>query len=123
MLQNSICTLFTATKPPIEDDIEDVTWIKKIHHRARIGSVFTISLSKMDFHDICTLQTPNGTVKKLNHLVMKGVHVHGGTIIVACRVDIGPINDSLLGTWTLCGQYTEDHIVHKRCQPVTIEYS
>lgn len=69
------------------------------------------------------MQLPDKTVKDLNGLAMDGVRALGGTIFVACGVNIGPIsNDSLLGNWTLCGQYTEHDVVHKRCQLATIQY-
>lgn len=44
-------------------------------------------------------------------------------MFTSCRVDIGPIdNDNLLGNWMLCGHSSESGVVHKRCQPATIEY-
>lgn len=116
---------FTAKEYLNEDEIEDVIWLKRINHQARADSHFTISLGKTDYREICTLQTPDGSITNLDDLKIEGVRVFGSSIFVACRVEIGPFdeNESLLGAWTLCGQYTVGNVVHKRCQPVMIENS
>lgn len=116
--------LISTESPSDGDDTKDITWLTQINHRARVDSHFTISLSKTDYKESCTLQAPKGNVKNLNDLVMEGVRVVNSTIFVTCGVDIGPISDvSLLGNWILCGQYTEGDVVHKRCQLATIVYS
>ncbi|XP_026332157.1 uncharacterized protein LOC113239386 isoform X2 [Hyposmocoma kahamanoa] len=113
-----------CTESSLEQELlEDLIWMKKKHIRVEVNSNVTLSISKMDYQDNCTLQPPGGTAMNLKDLVMEGVHPHGGTIIVACEVDIGPINDALLGVWILCGQYVEGNILHKWCQPTTIEYN
>lgn len=113
-----------CTESSLEQELlEDLIWMKKKHIRVEVNSNVTLSISKMDYQDNCTLQPPGGTAMNLKDLVMEGVHPHGGTIIVACEVDIGPINDALLGVWILCGQYIEGNFLHKWCQPTTIEYS
>lgn len=96
----------------------------KINHRVRVDSHVTVSVSKLDHEETCTLETPTGIVKNLNEVDMKGVRAYGGTMFATCGVDIGPINDvSLLGTWTLCSEYSELDYKRKRCQPAIIEYS
>ncbi|KAI5645816.1 hypothetical protein NE865_02086 [Phthorimaea operculella] len=95
-----------------------------IDHGARIGTNITITLSKQDFTEKCYIQTPEGHVIGLEEAPINGVQVYPTpTNFVSCRVVIGPMEQSLLGTWTLCGERAVDNVTHERCQPAIISWA
>ncbi|KAJ2954850.1 hypothetical protein O0L34_g3167 [Tuta absoluta] len=95
-----------------------------ILHGARIGTSHSITLSKKDYVEECELQTPNGNKVKLENAQINGVQVYTTpTEFVSCRVVIGPMEESLLGVWTLCGRRTGSANAYDRCQAANITWA
>ncbi|KAJ2954852.1 hypothetical protein O0L34_g3169 [Tuta absoluta] len=95
-----------------------------IDHGAKIGTNITITLSKQDFTEKCYVQTPEGHVIGLEEAPINGVQAYPTrTNFVSCRVVIGPMEQSLLGDWTLCGKRADGDTTLERCQPVIISWA
>ncbi|KAI5645815.1 hypothetical protein NE865_02085 [Phthorimaea operculella] len=91
---------------------------------ARIGTNHCISLSKRDYVEECELQTPSGDKIKLENVQINGVQAFTTpTDFVSCRVTIGPMEESLLGVWSLCGRRTGSANPYDRCQSANITWA
>ncbi|XP_053615492.1 uncharacterized protein LOC128678160 [Plodia interpunctella] len=107
------------------EEKEDITeWLSDINLSTRIGLSVDISLSKreLDKEETFTLTTPQDDVEQLEHANIPGVTVHGSSDFVASRVTIGPMDATLIGRWTLCGEIDEGRTA-RRCQTVVISWN
>ncbi|XP_052754060.1 uncharacterized protein LOC128201355 [Galleria mellonella] len=96
--------------------------LHEIVHRTKRDANIDISLSKISHEETCNIITPNGETVLAENVNIPGVTVRNSSYFVSCRITIGPINESLLGNWSLCGEYKDKNEPHKRCQPVSISW-
>lgn len=100
---------------------EDISELSMINHFTRTGLSIDISLDKQSFEEECYVEPPNGELTKANSLNMEYVTVQKSSNFVSCRITLGPMSESLLGNWRLCGKSTETD--EMRCQPANIVWS
>ncbi|XP_013186300.2 uncharacterized protein LOC106131675 [Amyelois transitella] len=119
----------TITKAEESEEVEEevfTEWLRDINVIARIGLNVDISLSKKErpasIEEKFTIITPDNQTLQLESSNVPGVTVHSSSDFVASRVTIGPMEESLLGRWVLCGEINED-IPLRRCQPVVIRWN
>ncbi|KAJ0172152.1 hypothetical protein K1T71_012125 [Dendrolimus kikuchii] len=93
--------------------------LQQVDHVTRVGAFFDISLSKIDDQEECFLTTPEGQRVPLTSNHILGVEVRNSSNYVNCRVTIGPMEQKLLGIWSLCGRRS-DNI--ERCQPANVTW-
>lgn len=96
--------------------------MKIIEFPTRVGQNIDISLSKTAYPEDCYIQNPKGYIVTAADANIDGVTVHGSSDFVSCRVTIGPMDDTLLGDWALCGKRTDNSEERDRCQPVRITW-
>ncbi|KAM3962088.1 uncharacterized protein ACR2FA_003772 [Aphomia sociella] len=96
--------------------------LEKIDHRTKTNDNIDISLSKISYQEKCSIITPEGDTVLAENIDIPGVTVHESSNFVSCRITIGPMNSSLLGNWSLCGEHEESGKTHLRCQPASISW-
>lgn len=109
-----------ATEPEVDED-EDFNSLTEIRHATRPGMLIDISLDKKTFVEECYVQAPEGELKKVEDFQMSNVKVQESSNYVSCRITLGPMSDSLLGLWRLCGKSKQNH--EMRCQPAMVFWS
>ncbi|CAB3233332.1 unnamed protein product [Arctia plantaginis] len=97
-----------------------IYWLSELIHFTRKENVVDISLDRKSFIEVCYIQPPNGTIVEASLFKVEGVTVQHRTDYVSCRITIGPLDDGLVGRWSLCGM--SENNGEMRCQPVTITW-
>ncbi|XP_022815519.1 uncharacterized protein LOC111348841 [Spodoptera litura] len=101
-----------------EDDLG--TMLDTIQHFVREEDVIDVSLDTSAGEEDCYVRAPGGELTKVaQDFEMDSVIVQASSLLVSCRITIGPINENTLGGWLLCGETNND----MRCQPVTIAWN
>lgn len=93
--------------------------LQQINHVTRIGAFLEISLSKTDEKEECFLTTPNEKTVALSNVQVPGVEMQSSSSFVNCRVKIGPMEQNMIGIWSLCGRRGEHS---ERCQPANVTW-
>ncbi|XP_047991670.1 uncharacterized protein LOC125230528 [Leguminivora glycinivorella] len=97
----------------------ETQWLSDLQFRTRTGLDVDINFPKIMKSEKCILTKPDGTTVDVEE-VIAGVTVHSSSHYVSCRVVVGPMDETLLGKWTLCGYYEENDVEHRRCQNAEI---
>ncbi|XP_013186228.2 uncharacterized protein LOC106131619 [Amyelois transitella] len=117
--------IFTENRQTISLILEEEQLLREISINTRTGLTVDITLGKTEMDpslvEKFTITTPQDEVVALEHANVPGLTVHGSSEFVASRVTIGPMDSSLIGRWTLCGEVNVGRPV-RRCQPVIIAW-
>lgn len=106
-----------------EQEEGQTVWLSPISHITYLGASVDISLGKLSHKEECSIRTPDDITVPLDLIdTITGVVAHGSSHFVSCRVTVGPVTNSSIGDWVLCGEYIEEGVEHKRCQRVTISW-
>lgn len=97
-------------------------WLNPIAFPTRTGQNVEISLSKKEFTEDCYILKNDGEKVKTTDTNIEGVRAHDSSEYVSCRITIGPMDESLLGEWSLCGKRTDNNEEPDRCQLTTITW-
>ncbi|XP_037303325.1 uncharacterized protein LOC115453331 [Manduca sexta] len=118
--------IFTERRQPFyiamgdQDEQEDTEWLPNIELVARTGQLIDITLNNMKQDERCFFDNPRGE-RGSEETGMSGVRIHESSRYVSCRITIGPMEQSLIGNWTLCGNYGPGNS-YERCQAVNIAW-
>ncbi|XP_075984702.1 uncharacterized protein LOC142982192 isoform X2 [Anticarsia gemmatalis] len=110
----------TTESDDLDYDEDNIILLNTIQHFTRQDVTIDISLPKKDSEEDCYIRPPNGRMTIADELQIAGVEVRSKSNFVSCRITIGPMSDSLLGSWRLCGKSEANDEI--RCQPVDIAW-
>ncbi|KOB77914.1 Uncharacterized protein OBRU01_03354 [Operophtera brumata] len=107
-----------------EDEQEDdITWLTPIDFPTRTDQNIDISLSKTSYSEDCYVRKPGGSDVMTTSANIEGVTIYSSSDFVSCRITIGPMDESLLGDWALCGKRADNNGEQDRCQLVRITWN
>ncbi|KOB77916.1 Endonuclease MutS2 [Operophtera brumata] len=106
-----------------DEQVSGIEWLTPIEFPTRTGQNIDISLRKTTNAEDCYVRKPGGTDVMTTNANIEGVTIHSSSDFVSCRITIGPMDESLLGDWALCGKRADNNGEQDRCQLVRISWN
>ncbi|XP_061726864.1 uncharacterized protein LOC133532279 [Cydia pomonella] len=115
--------LIEAQQPVVVHEEDGIEHLPALEYLTHTGKSYDISLNRTVNLATCILIDPTGTEHTLSTASsIPGVTVYSADQYVICRVRIGPMEQSLLGEWTLVQQNTDNtqrrqHVIFQWANP------